>query len=109
MHPAGLAVPTAKRSTTFPELPSVAESPGFVGYDASTWGGILAPAGTPKEVGAKLNTAINDALKLDDVRTRMVGAGIEIQSGTPKQFGAVIENEVDKWGRIIKDAGIQPE
>ena len=108
----GLAVTTAKRSTAFPELPTVAESPGFAGfagYDASTWGGILAPAGTPNEVVVKLNAAINDALKLDDVRTRLVGAGIDIQSGTPEQFGAVIQNEVDKWGRIIKEAGIQPE
>jgi tripartite-type tricarboxylate transporter receptor subunit TctC len=92
-----------------PELPTVAESNGFAGYDASTWGGILAPAGTPKEIVAKLNVAINDALKLPDVRTRLSGSGIEIQSGTPEQFASVIKSEVDKWGRIVKEAGIQPE
>ncbi len=104
----GIAVTTLGRSSAFPELPTIAES-GFAGYDASTWGGILAPAGTPKDVVAKLNLAINDALKLEDVRTRLIGAGIEIQSGTPERFGDVIKNEVDKWGRIVKEAGIQPE
>ena len=58
---------------------------------------------------AKLNTSINAALKMEDVRTRLTGSGIEIQGGTPEQFGAVIRNEVDKWGRIVKEAGIQPE
>lgn len=105
----GLAVTTANRSSAFPDLPTVAESAGFAGYDASTWGGILAPVGTSPVIVAKLNAAINDALKLEDVRTRLVGAGIEIQSGTPEQFGNVIKGEVDKWGRIIKEAGIQPE
>jgi tripartite-type tricarboxylate transporter receptor subunit TctC len=105
----GLAVTTSNRSSAFPELPTVAESTGFAGYDASTWGGILAPANTPKDVVLKLNIAINNALKLDDVRARLAGAGIEIQSSTPEQFGDVIKSEVDKWGKIVKEAGIQPE
>ena len=82
---------------------------GLPGYDASTWGGILAPAGTPKDVVAKLNSLINAALKMEDVRSRLMGAGIEIQGGTPEAFAEVIRIEVDKWGRIIKAAGIQPE
>ena len=57
----------------------------------------------------KLNAAINDALKLEDVRTRLTGAGIEIQSGTPEKFADVIKAEVEKWGKIVKEAGIQPE
>jgi tripartite-type tricarboxylate transporter receptor subunit TctC len=105
----GIAVTTANRSSAFPDTPTIAEFPGFAGYDASTWGGILAPAGTPKEIVTKLNGAINDALKLADVRTRLIGAGIEIQSGTPEQFDQVIKSEVDKWGRITKEAGIVPE
>ena len=104
----GIAVTTASRSSAMPELPTIAES-GLPGYDASTWGGILAPAGTPKDVVAKLNASINAALKMEDVRTRLTSAGIEIQGGTPEQFGAVIRNEIDKWGRIVKEAGIQPE
>ena len=105
----GIAVTTLTRSGAVPALPTIAETAGFAGYDASTWGGILAPAGTPKDTVAKLNTAINAALKMEDVRTRLTGSGIEIQGGTPEQFGAVIRNEVDKWGRIVKEAGIQPE
>jgi len=104
----GIAVTTASRSSAMPELPTIAES-GLPGYDASTWGGILAPAGTPKDVVAKLNSSINAALKMDDVRSRLMGAGIEIQGGTPEQFAAVIRNEIDKWGRVTKAAGIQPE
>ena len=103
----GIAVTTAKRSSAMPELPTIAES--LPGYDASTWGGILAPAGTPKDVVAKLNSSINAALKMEDVRSRLMGAGIEIQGGTPEAFAEVIRIEVDKWGRIVKEAGIQPE
>jgi tripartite-type tricarboxylate transporter receptor subunit TctC len=105
----GIAVTTSTRSSAFPALPPISESAGFAGYEATTWGGILAPAGTPKEIVAKLNTAINDALKLADVRARLSGAGIDIQSSTPEQFGMVIKQEIDKWERIVKEAGIQPE
>ena len=104
----GIAVTTLKRSSAVPELPTIAES-GLPGYDASTWGGILAPARTPKDVVNRLNGSINAALKLDDVRARLMGAGIEIQGGSPEQFGTVIKAEIDKWGRIVKEAGIQPE
>ena len=103
----GIAVTTAKRSSTMPELPTIGES--LPGYDASTWGGILAPARTPKDAVAKLNASINSALKMEDVRSRLMGAGIEIQGGTPEAFAEVIRIEVDKWGRIVKAAGIQPE
>jgi tripartite-type tricarboxylate transporter receptor subunit TctC len=103
----GLAVTTAKRSSAMPELPTIAES--LPGYDAATWGGILAPAGTPKDVVAKLNASINAALKLPDVREKLEGAGIEIQGGTPEQFANVIKGEVDKWGKVVKEAGIVPE
>jgi tripartite-type tricarboxylate transporter receptor subunit TctC len=91
----------------FPETPTIAES--LPGYDAATWGGMLAPAGTPREIVAKLNAAINAALKMDDVRAKLQGAGIEIQGGTPEQFGNVIKSEVEKWGRIVKAAGIQAD
>jgi tripartite-type tricarboxylate transporter receptor subunit TctC len=103
----GIAVTTAKRSSAMPELPTIAET--LPGYDASTWGGILAPAGTPKDAVARLNSSINAALKMEDVRSRLMGAGIEIQGGTPEAFAEVIRVEVDKWGRIVKEAGIQPE
>ena len=76
----GIAVTTTTRSGMFPDIPTIAES-GLAGYDAATWGGILAPAGTPKEIVAKLNASINVALKMDDVRAKLQGAGIEIQGG----------------------------
>ena len=104
----GVAVTTLARSSAVPELPTISES-GLNGYDASTWGGILAPAGTPRDAVMKLNGAINAALKLEDVRSRLTGAGIEIQGGTPEHFAGVIRNEIDKWGRIVKEAGIPPE
>jgi tripartite-type tricarboxylate transporter receptor subunit TctC len=103
----GIAVTTAKRSSAMPELPTIAES--LPGYDASTWGGILAPARTPKDAVEKLNGAINAALVLPDLRSRLTGAGIEIQGGTPAAFAEVIRIEVEKWGRVVKQAGIQPE
>jgi tripartite-type tricarboxylate transporter receptor subunit TctC len=104
----GIAVTTLKRSSAFPEMPTISES-GLPGYDASTWGGILAPARTAKDVVNKLNSSINAALKTDDVRSRLTTAGIEIQGGTPEQFGDVIKAEMEKWSRILKEAGIQPE
>jgi tripartite-type tricarboxylate transporter receptor subunit TctC len=103
----GLAVTTAKRSDLFPNLPTIAET--LPGYEASSWGGILAPAGTPKDIIAKLNEAINVALKDDDVRAKLTGSGMQIQGGTPQEFAKFIDNEIAKWGKIIKEANIQAE
>ncbi len=103
-----LAVTTAKRSAAWPDLPTIAEA-ALPGYDASTWGGILAPAGTPKAVVARLNAVINQALLAEDVRAKLGAAGIQIQGGTPEVFGAVIASEVDKWAKVVATAGIQPE
>jgi tripartite-type tricarboxylate transporter receptor subunit TctC len=103
----GIAVTTSKRSGSYPEFPTVADS--LPGYDAATWGGILAPAGTPRDVVMKLNTAINAAMKMDDVRAKLGGAGIDLQGGTPEQFAAVIKGEVDKWEPVVKAAGIKSE
>ena len=104
----GLAVTTITRSSSQPNLPTIAES-GLTGYDANTWGGILAPAGTPKDVVARLNVEINKALATDDVRTKLSAAGIEIQSGTPQRFADYIKAEVVKWGKVTVEAGILPE
>ena len=103
----GIAVTTTKRSTMFPEIPAIAES--LPGYDAATWGGLLAPAGTPKEIVAKLNASANAALRMEDVRAKLQGAGVEIQGGTPEQFAAVIKAEVDKWEPVVKAAGIRAD
>jgi tripartite-type tricarboxylate transporter receptor subunit TctC len=103
-----LAVTTEKRSVALPDLPTISEA-GLAGYDANTWGGILAPAGTAKAVVATLNTEINKALAAEDVRAKLVANGIDIQGGTPERFGAYIKAEVAKWAKVTKDAGIEPE
>jgi tripartite-type tricarboxylate transporter receptor subunit TctC len=103
-----LAVTTTKRSVALPDLPTIAES-GLAGYDANTWGGILAPAGTPKDIVAKLNAEINKALAAEDVRAKLLASGIDIQGGTPAEFAGYIKAEVAKWSKVTKDAGIEPE
>jgi tripartite-type tricarboxylate transporter receptor subunit TctC len=103
-----LAVTTTKRSAAMPDVPTMAEA-GMKGYETSTWGGILAPAGTPKDVVVKLNGEVNKALAAPDVRQRMLDAGIEPAGGTPQQFAAFIEAEMAKWAKVAKTAGIQPE
>jgi tripartite-type tricarboxylate transporter receptor subunit TctC len=103
-----LAVTTAKRSASAPDVPTMAEA-GMKGYETSTWGGVLAPAGTPKEVVAKLNAEMNKALAAPDVKQRMLEAGIEPAGGTPEQFAAFIQSEMVKWGKVAKIAKIQPE
>ena len=103
-----LAVTTTKRSVALPDLPTIAEA-GLPGYDANTWGGILAPAGTAKDVVAKLNAEINKALAAEDVRAKLVANGIDIQGGTPGDFAGYIKGEVAKWAKVTKEAGIEPE
>lgn len=103
-----LAVSTAKRSSALPDVPTAAEQ-GFKTYDANTNGGFLAPAGTPKDIVDRLNKEINAALKLPDVRSKLEAAGIEVQGGTPQQYAAVIQSDLDKWGKVVKEAGIKPE
>ena len=104
----GLAVTTAKRSSAAPNVPTMMEA-GYPDYQTSTWGGILAPAGTPKAIVDKLNAEINKALNAADVRTRLGDAGIETGGGSPKQFTDFIASEMLKWGKVAKDAGIVPE
>lgn len=103
-----VAVSTHKRSMSLPDVPTANEQ-GLKGYDANTNGGFLAPAGTPKAIVAKLNAEINAALKLPDVRAKLEAAGIEIQGGTPQEYAALIKSDLAKWGKVVKEAGIQPE
>jgi len=103
-----LAVTTARRASIAPEIPTMAES-GLPGYDTSTWGGILAPAGTPKDIVNKLNAEIIKALNLPEVKSRLSESGVEIGGGSPQQFGEFIRTETVKWAKVAKDAGIVPE
>jgi tripartite-type tricarboxylate transporter receptor subunit TctC len=103
-----LAVTTARRSSVLPDVPTMQEA-GVPGYETSTWGGLLAPAGTPKTTVDKLNAEVNRILALPEVRKTMLANGIEPGSGTPQQFGAFIASEMVKWAKVAKEAGIQPE
>jgi tripartite-type tricarboxylate transporter receptor subunit TctC len=103
-----LAVTTPKRLPALADVPTVAEA-GLPGYETSTWGGLLAPAGTPKAVVAKLAAETTRILALPDVRERMLAAGVEPVGGTPDQYAAFIGSEMVKWGKVAKAAGIEPE
>ncbi len=103
-----VAVSSRKRSMSLPDVPT-ADEQGLKGYDASTNGGFLAPAGTPKAIVARLNAEINAALKLPDVRAKLEAAGIEIQGGTPQDYAALIKSDLGKWGKVVKEAGIVAE
>jgi tripartite-type tricarboxylate transporter receptor subunit TctC len=91
-----------------PDIPTMQEA-GVAGYETTTWGGLLAPAGTPKPVVAKLNAEVNKILQMPDVRKTLVEAGIEPGSGSSQQFADFLSAESVKWGKVAKDAGIQPE
>lgn len=100
-----LAVSTAKRAVALPDIPTVAES-GLPGYEATNSHGVLAPAGTPREVVAKLHTEIVRVLNLPDVRERLTGIGAEPVGNTPEQFGGYLRSEIAKWAKVIKDTAM---
>ena len=104
----GLAVTTAKRSAALPDLPTMAEA-GMRGYETSTWGGLLAPAGTPKDVLAKLNAEVNKALAAPEVREKLAAAGIEPAGGSAQQFAEFIQSEMARWAKVAQAAGVQAE
>ncbi len=101
-----LGVTTARRAGAMPDLPTIAEA-GVPGFEASTWHGVLVPAGTPATIIEKLNAEINRALQLPDVRERLAALGAEIIGGTPKEFADHVQREIPKWAKVIKDLGVQ--
>lgn len=103
----GIAVTGSKRSAAFPELPTIAES--LPGYEVVPWGGIIAPAGTPRDVLARLNVAVNKALATPALLERFKAMGVEPAGGTPEQFSAYLRKEIVKWADVVKKAGIKAE
>lgn len=102
-----LAVCTIKRSEALPDVPTVAE---FVpGFEASSWFGIAAPKGTPTEIVERLNREINAGLADPMIKTRLVDMGGTPLSGSPADYGKLIANETEKWGKVIRAAGIKEE
>ncbi len=103
-----LAVAGSRRAAVAPKLPTIAES-GVKGYAVDAWFGIAAPAGVPKDVVAKLNAAILAGLKSADVKQRFGDLGYETIGDSPEQFAATIKADIEKFGRVIKSAGIKAD
>lgn len=103
-----IAVTGPKRSPAFPDVPTVAEQ-GFPGFAAEAWYGVLATAGTPRHVVTTLNTEIRRILALNDVQARLANVGFEIVASSPEEFAKLIRDDIPKWIKIVKDAGIRAE
>ncbi|WP_431126732.1 Bug family tripartite tricarboxylate transporter substrate binding protein [Variovorax paradoxus] len=99
-----LAVTSAKRSTSLPDTPTVAEL-GYKGFDVSTWYGIFVPAKTPKDVIATLNTEVNKLLATPEMKAAIVAQGAEPQSMTPEQFETLLKTDYEKWKGIVQASG----
>ena len=102
-----LAVAAAKRSALMPDVPTLGEL--GIPVEASSWWGLLAPAGTPPAIVAQLNKAMVDALATPQMREHLARLGIEAESCSPAEFTALIKSETEKWGRVAKTAGIKAD
>jgi tripartite-type tricarboxylate transporter receptor subunit TctC len=103
-----IAVTADKRSSVMPELPTLAES-GLEGYQATTWFGVLAPAGTPKPIIARLNAELAKAVNSPEVLEFLRAEGAEPIGGTPDQFRTFLRAEVERWAPVVKAAGAKAD
>jgi tripartite-type tricarboxylate transporter receptor subunit TctC len=103
-----LAVTTAERSPAFPQLPTVAET-GLPGFEAETWYGLLAPAKTPPDIIDRLNRSAAKAVQADAFKKLSVNDGLVLIAAPPQEFGRYYRSEVERWRRVIEDAGIKVE
>ena len=103
-----LGVTTAKRVTSLHDVPTIAEA-GVPGYEAVQWWGLLAPAGTPKEIISRLHKDTVSVLLTPDIRERFASEGTEVVANSPEEFAAYMAIETAKWAKVVKNAGIQPE
>jgi len=99
-----IAVTSLKRAVYLPQVPTIAES-GYKGFDAVTWFGILGPARLPKDMVARLNADINKALKDAELQKKLGEQGADVEGGTPEQFGKLIQGDIARWGKIVKESG----
>lgn len=102
-----LAVTGASRTRAAPELPTMQEA-GIKGYESATWYGIVAPAGTPQEIVTKLSTEVAAILKQPDINERLSKEGADPVGSSPQEFGRFMQQEIEKWRKVIRAAGIQP-
>jgi len=103
-----IAVTSTKRSRSMPDVPTVAEK-GFPGFEAGSWFGFFGPKGTPPEVVATLNKAVNEIIVEKEVESRMVEQGADPVDRTPERFGAFVKSEHDKWAKVVKESGAKVE
>jgi len=103
-----LAVTTARRSASVPELPTLSEA-GVPGFEAITWHGVVVPAATPAPLVEQLNADIVKVLRMKDVRERFESLGAEVAAGTPRDFADYIAREIPKWAKVVKDSGARAE
>lgn len=103
-----LAVTLQTRAAAAPEVPTMIES-GIAGFEVNVWNGMVAPAGTPKEIIARMQAELARALALPEVKSRLAAAGFETVGSTPEQFGAVIDRDLVKWRKVVKDAGMKAD
>ena len=103
----GLATTGSKPSTSLPDLPTVAEA-GVPGYEAVQWYGLFAPAKTPKDIITKLHAAMTGALQAPAVRDKLVQDGAEPVGSSSEEFARFLRTETEKWGKVVRSAGIQP-
>jgi tripartite-type tricarboxylate transporter receptor subunit TctC len=103
-----LAVTTSQRTRLLPDVPTVAEL-GLPGFEATTWHGLVAPAGTPTDIIDTLNRATTEALRDPAVRKSLMDLGVEINSGSPEEFAAYIKSEIPKWAAVIAASGAQAD
>jgi len=101
-----LAVTSAQRAATAPQIPTVAEA-ALPGFEAATWFALVAPAGTPREIVRRLNTEVTQLVTQPDVRQRFADLGMTIDAGTPDALDAYIKSEMLKWSKVIKEADIR--
>jgi tripartite-type tricarboxylate transporter receptor subunit TctC len=99
-----IAVTSAQRSPTLPNIPTIAES-GLPGFEASSWFGLLAPAGTPAAVVARINADVNQWLQTAEAKEKLLAQGAVPAGGTPEQFAAHIRAETEKWAKVVKVSG----
>ena len=103
-----LAVTGAKRSGELPDVPTIAES-ALPGYDISTWFGVVAPARTPAEIVSRLNATLVKIVEEKETQTYLVAQGLEPATSTPQEFARLIRDEIPKFAKIVKAAGLKPE
>ena len=104
----GIAVIGSTRSAAAPQLPTIAES-GVPGFAVNNWIGLFAPAGTPPDIVRKLNAEVMRIMQLPEVTKRMEVEGERHTPNTPEQFGQFVRDEVAKWGKVVKEAGLKAE